>query len=77
MKTILLFLSVFISTAYRPHPAAKHYTHADLVLICDSKGAKVYHSYQCRGLSNCTHKIIKISKSDAARMGRRACKICY
>lgn len=77
MKTILLFLSIFISTPYGSYPVSTPNKHADLVLICDSRGAKVYHNYQCRGLSNCTHKIIKINKSDAIRMGRRACKVCY
>lgn len=76
MKNILLFLAIFTSTNYSaPLIGAK--TFADKVLICDSRGAKVYHSYECRGLANCKHKVLTVTKSEAVKMGRRACKICY
>ena len=49
------------------------------VYICDSKGAKVYHSTKnCKGLTNCTHTIKEVAKDDAInKYARRACKICY
>ena len=48
------------------------------VYLCDSETAHVYHSTKdCRGLRNCTHKIIKVTLDDAVnKYNRRACKIC-
>ena len=77
MKTALLFLSILVSTSYASHTASSKNTRADLVYICDSKNAKVYHSYECRGLNSCTHQTVKVSKDEAVKMGRRACKVCY
>jgi len=47
------------------------------VLICDSPNAVAYHAFECRGLAKCTHGIVKVSESEAQRLGRRPCKICY
>lgn len=54
-------------------------TKGTTVYICNSSGAKVYHSSQnCRGLNNCTHGVIAVSQTDAInKYGRRACKVCY
>ena len=54
-------------------------TNGVTVYICNSSGAKVYHSSSsCWGLNKCTHGVIEVSKSDAiSNYGRRACKICY
>ena len=50
----------------------------DSVYICNSEGAKRYHKYEdCRGLSNCTHEIDKISKGAAEGKGKTPCRICY
>jgi hypothetical protein len=53
-------------------------TKGTTVYICNSSGAKVYHSSQnCRGLNNCTHGVIAVSQTDAInKYSRRACKIC-
>ena len=49
------------------------------VYICNSEKAVAYHSSKtCRGLNNCKHEILEVSKTDAVNAyGRRACKICY
>ncbi len=50
----------------------------DSVYICNSEGAKRYHKYEdCRGLSNCSHVIDYVSKSEAEGKGRTPCQICY
>jgi hypothetical protein len=77
MKQIILILTVFVATSYGFHPAAVNKSHSDIVLICQSKDAKVYHSHECSGLAHCTHQVVKISKSEAIKMGRRACRNCY
>jgi hypothetical protein len=46
------------------------------VLICQSKYAKVYHKYRCRGLKRCRHRVIKTTLKKA-KTYRRACRICY
>ena len=77
MKNFIIILSVFVATSYGFSKAPVAETSADIVLICQSNNAKVYHSRECGGLKNCTHKVIKVSKAEAVKMGRRACKRCY
>lgn len=51
-------------------------TQESYVYICVT--GKVYHSTRlCRGLSNATHEIKKVTKEYAIQKHRRACKICY
>jgi len=46
----------------------------DSVYLCDSSGGKKYHySKDCRGLSNCKHKIIKVSLTEAKKRGKTLC----
>ena len=78
MKHILLILSIFISTTFASPLINRTNTFTDAtVMICQSKGAKVYHSHECRGLANCNYQVLKISKLKAIKMGRKACKNCY
>lgn len=50
----------------------------DDVFICNSTGAKKYHSIKdCKGLTNCTHGVIEVTKAKAIDMGRTPCKICW
>jgi hypothetical protein len=58
----------------RSHPA----TTVSYVYICNSTGAKVYHtSRDCSGLGHCTHQILKVTLNEAENTyHRRACKIC-
>lgn len=42
--------------------------------LCDSPGGTKYHyTKNCRGLSNCKHKIIKVSLSEAKKRGKTLC----
>jgi len=52
---------------------------ASTVFICDSKGAKAYHSSKtCSGIKKCTHEIREITLKEATDIYNRvACKICY
>ncbi|MET3611015.1 hypothetical protein ABIC74_004903 [Mucilaginibacter rubeus] len=51
-------------------------THKSVVYICDSPKAKKYHlRNDCRGLSNCTHKIIEISLEEAKKRKLELCKL--
>jgi hypothetical protein len=73
-----IFLTVLISsllvTGFKPIGLPK----TDYVYICDGPYSKVYHKSQdCKGLSNCSTKIYKITLDEAIKMGRRACKIEY
>jgi len=46
------------------------------VFICKGPSSKVYHkSDRCRGLSNCSTEISKVTIEGAKKLGRRACKI--
>lgn len=49
----------------------------DTVMICNSRGAKAYHRYKCRGLNKCKADIQKTTVGLAGSKGLRACKICY
>jgi 5-bromo-4-chloroindolyl phosphate hydrolysis protein len=45
------------------------------VYICDSKNATKYHySPTCRGLANCSYKIVKITLEEAKKRGKTLCK---
>ncbi len=46
-------------------------------LICLSKSAFKYHTFECRGLNRCTHSIKSVSKAEAIKRGYSPCKICY
>ncbi|OCX54263.1 hypothetical protein BEL04_08375 [Mucilaginibacter sp. PPCGB 2223] len=77
MKQVLIILRLAFSVACtNPSSAAHAQTRADTVLICKSKSAHAYHLYECRGLKNCTYTIIKLPKTQAIKLGYRACKIC-
>ncbi|RZK52827.1 MAG: hypothetical protein EOO87_14370 [Pedobacter sp.] len=44
------------------------------VYLCDSPNGKKYHYKQnCRGLSNCSYKTIKVSLEKAKKMGKTLC----
>lgn len=71
---IMLFISMSqVTFAIRRTPVAT----PDSVYICQSRSAYAYHAYECRGLARCTHVIIKTTKTQAIKMGYKACKICY
>ena len=81
LLSIVLFsicLTSFTSCGQKRGAISKLQTTETKVYLCNSFGAKVYHSSpNCRGLSRCTHGIIEVSLSDAVnKYGRRPCKIC-
>ena len=44
------------------------------VYVCDSPNAIRYHlTPKCRGLSNCSHRIIKMTLEDAKKSGKTLC----
>ncbi len=53
-------------------------TKSEMVYICTGSHSKRYHrSPDCRGLSNCSRDIEKVSLKDAQDRGRTPCEICY
>lgn len=64
MKTLLL---LFILAGSKPNP------NVTVAYIC--MGAKKYHlNSNCRGLSSCQHKIIKMSLTEAQKSGKTLCR---
>jgi hypothetical protein len=48
------------------------------VFLCNGGSSKVYHKRpECRGLSNCSTQLEKVSLSTTLGKGRRACRIEY
>lgn len=71
MKTLLL---LFLLSGHGRCTPAPTTAAPDSVYICDSPGAKKYHLRQnCKGLTHCQHRIIKISLEQAKRKGRTLC----
>jgi nitrogenase subunit NifH len=73
LLSLLLSLSLCSNFAL-PITRAK----SEYVYICQGRYSKVYHkSPTCRGLSNCSTKIYKVTLEEAKKMGRRPCKLEY
>lgn len=69
MKKLLLTLatSVLILSASAP---------ADEVYICKGRASKRYHlKKDCSGLKNCSTAVYKVTKKEAADLGRTLCKL--
>gem|GEM_PF-1912953 len=83
MKKLLLIVTLVLGTAIHTYCPAQPTTDKTVktetyVYLCNSKTAYVYHSSTtCRGLSRCTHGLIKVTLSDAIKVyNRKACKLC-
>ena len=49
-------------------------TDSTTVYVCDSSGARKYHlDPHCRGLSNCSHRIVKTTLEKAKASGKTLC----
>jgi len=73
-----IFLTVFISCLLFTGFTPIHFQKTDYVYICEGPYSKVYHKSQdCKGLSNCSTKIYKVTLEEAVKMDRRPCKIEY
>jgi hypothetical protein len=71
-----IFLAFLVSgllfSSFKPTSLQK----IDYVYICQGPYSKVYHKSQdCRGLSNCSTRILKVTIEEAVKMGRRPCKM--
>lgn len=65
MKTLLLTLLLFNVVRCTP----------TTVYVCDSPNAYRYHlTKNCRGLSNCSHRILAISIEEAEKENKTLCK---
>jgi hypothetical protein len=65
MKTVLLFLFLINTKCTEP---------AKEVYVCDSSNAKRYHlRSDCRGLSNCSYRTLKITLEKAKKDGKTLC----
>lgn len=65
MKAILLFFLLFANT---------HCSDSTTVYVCSSKYTRRYHlNAHCRGLSNCSRKIVKTTIENAKRSGKTLC----
>jgi hypothetical protein len=65
MKTLLLFL---VLALVAPQNAST------TIYICSGAKGKKYHlRSDCRGLSHCSHRLIKMKLADAQKEGRTLC----
>jgi 5-bromo-4-chloroindolyl phosphate hydrolysis protein len=66
MKTVLLLLLLLSNVGCADR---------EMVYVCDSRNAVRYHLKEdCRGLSNCTYRVLKVSLEEAKREGKTLCK---
>jgi hypothetical protein len=79
IKLLLSFLLTFtLFSGFCPRHAPLTDTQTEYVYLCEGPYSKVYHrSNECRGLSRCSTKIVKVTVAEAVKMGRRPCKIEY
>jgi hypothetical protein len=70
MKTLLLLFFLY-NTIQSSKPAVS----AKNVYICNSVKIKKYHyKADCRALSNCQHRIVKMNLETAKKQGKVLCK---
>jgi len=75
---LVIFYTVLFTACNSDQTSIKRGTNEEAyVLICQSKDAKRYHKYECWGLKECSHAIIKVNLQEAQKLGRTPCKICY
>lgn len=75
MNTLKLStLLAFTFLTFSSFTAKQTYSPQTSVYLCDSSDGKKYHFREnCRGLSNCQHKIIKVSLEEAKKRGKTLC----
>jgi hypothetical protein len=65
MKTLLLFLLLSLDTTRNS---------STTVYVCSGAKGKKYHlRADCRGLSHCSHQVVKMKLEDAEKEGRTLC----
>ena len=76
-RIICLFLLVFIASA-STEAERNQLVQSVEVYICTGPMSKRYHRFSsCRGLKNCSEKVIKVDIQKAKSMGRTPCGYCY
>lgn len=66
MKNSLLLLLLAINLGCKD---------STIVYVCDSRNATGFHYRQdCRGLSNCTYRVVKKTIKEAKQQGKTLCK---
>jgi hypothetical protein len=65
MKKVLLLLLLVINISC---------TDSITVYVCNSRNARQYHyKPDCRGLSNCTYRVVKTTIGKAKKQGKTLC----
>lgn len=81
MNGIKIFFSLLFSLSLGTNftaPTAPAKAKTEYVYLCEGPYSKVYHkSPECRGLSNCSTRIYKVTLEEAQKLNRRPCKIEY
>lgn len=80
MKILIILILALAPLSFESSSVKQKYTQKidQTVYICKGPESKRFHAYSnCRGLSNCTTQIFSVSQSEAVRIGRTACQICY
>lgn len=76
-RLVCLFLLAFIASA-STEAGRDQFTQSVEVYICTGPMSKRYHrSTSCKGLKNCSEKVIKVDIDKAKSMGRTPCGYCY
>lgn len=81
MKKLLLLLAGVALLTGCGSAVAQHNdkeTKEPTVYICNGSSSKRYHATdECRGLCNCRGGVKAVTLSQAEKMGRTPCQICY
>jgi hypothetical protein len=73
---IIVFSGCSTSKDYNSKRKAKN--KETYVFVCKSPTAHAYHKTQnCKGLSKCTHNIVRITEIEAKKQEYNPCKLCY
>jgi hypothetical protein len=78
MSGTKIFVSLLLSLSLCTNVTSTRMAKTEYVYLCEGPYSKVYHkSATCRGLSNCSTKIYKVTLEEAVKMERRPCRIEY
>ena len=73
MKKSILIVALLLSGVLFTSSSTATY-----VYVCMGESSVCYHKEKkCKGLTNCSKEVKKITQEEAEKMKRRPCKICY
>lgn len=76
-RLVCLFLLAFMASASTEAGRGQSAQGVE-VYICTGPMSKRYHKFaSCKGLKNCSEKVIKVDIQKAKNMGRTPCGYCY